>query len=1188
MILAQDDTWKDIWFRCALAGDRDPDAEGFANQILVGFPDEQIALIYQTQDHDSLPPRTHLLVERVFQRFRQWHITENAEPPTRTEIAGAFRLLEAVYEKKGHLLSALDQGRLLGAMGMLCRNHSEDASPQMRKFWQDVGCKALKEAVALGDSIPIGLRRHLHWLTADTLIGAVRDDGAIRSSVNEKEVLMHLIEACRGRVSDATRGLYFSCISRLFTMSEGCRMQFCRELIAELRRAWTSLRAASLKREAKTEFVTLPFDELRVRCAEMLDWHAEDRFAVCTLLAWYEYRRAIEDRSRVQLSRVYSFEAAALRDHLSPHRITRATEPDVEIHSVKNLLRTAEGMRRVTISELPSASVANIGNQQAMNLIAKGHVRGAVKLLIEESEDSRCSLRRGLCRLKTAELWGDADDARMEREIIARVLRVHSSDEQRNDAIVRAEAYRLWARNAANSDCPDEVEDLILRAQESAGASASPHVAFIVERYRVIHSLETGTPLLDWAFMGQLTWASCLWNESKWIEGDYAANLQGFSRRTQHANRPDDTGPRAFKRWVHDLGSSPRPDDVLELTRVAFDVRLGELLGPWVSGLVNLYLGWVLSHRFPNGLRSQAFAPMDSNISNLVEMVVTRLRGGRQNDHRERLAMVLCQWLCYRGGHNEMRLPVHGCRSLVIPAVECAIAIARNRIARMRTEAQKNACRKRLRLIVATASEAGLLPLLQGKLTGILNDCKTNNADPWYLENASGEVPEDFDDTSAVAVNADDESEGLTHQHSNAHSSAAVLPHKRAVLSYFFPGSHDNKNDNGAFAVLRLNDANDGNDPLVTAEHCGSGTGTEPFAKPFAVVSKGAMELIFELPSAHEVIRTFRKTVKQAVRLYRSSLPGAQAEDAAMADNQEVSLPRLMSDLKRPLTPAARSMGNTDELNQKLDAAEGILAALGAALLPEALLHSLKGIEHLHIVPDGRLFLLPLHALPVSTNGTTLLDLGFAVSYKPRADYCPVISGEPPPRQQFICANIEDTGFAMGVGFKTWAASLGPRNAWSVQTCADDRLREISKTGRSVVVAHGHARSGQELLSRIALKDGQCITALDVNLSRYDYRRSQIFLFSCHSMPQRASIARELLGLGGTFLSRGVACVAASIWECEVDDVAALAAAICAAPPELQSVPQVWCETLRALGSVSSSPLEKFSRVGCFMLYMGD
>jgi hypothetical protein len=1173
MTLTEDTFWNDVWFRCGMAGDPDPDDPGFAEQKVVGFPENQIADIYQTLDHDSLPPRTLLLVERIFQRFRTADVASADNLPTKREIAGAFRLLRTVYESRGHLLSALDRGRLLGAMGMLCRNHGEESSPQMRRFWQNAGIAALNEAVSLGDSIPAGLHRHLHWLTADTLIGAVRDNGAIRSTDDEKAILGHLIEACRGLVSDATRGLYFSCISRLFTLTEHSRILFCETLLPELRRAWTSLRAASLKNDfsALEAYRTLPYDGLKERLVDLLVWHVEDRFAVCTLLAWFEYRHALHDQSRIAQSKVYAFEAAALREHLNAARITRAAEPGVEIHSVRSLLRTAEEMRRVKISTLPNASVASVGCLEAMQCIGNGRVRAAVKVLLDESESADCSrLQRGLLRLKTAELWGDADDAAREREIIQRVLHVHHSDEHRDDAIIRAEAFRLWARNAANSECRDEVDALFLSAQQSAGAAAAPHVAFIVERYRVIQSLESGTPLSDLEFMGQLAWSSCLWNEPGWIEGSYGASLQGFGRRKEHAQRPDATGPRAFKRRVHDLGACPRnPDErrayykkILDLCDEAFTIELGELPGPWVSGLVNLYLGWVLG--LPQHLRNEAFAAMDQSVTRLVSMVTHDLRPGRQDDHRERLAMVLCQWVMYRGTWNFLRLNPDRCKRLVFPAVESAISIARARIARMAKDVQKNPCRKRLRHIMATAAQTGLLSLLKGQLTSILNDCKTNNADPWYLEAAPEPDSTEFDDTAAISIGAAESDEVASCAGGSVRRQS-----RRAVLTYFLPRDYKTiTNDAGAFAVLRK-----------FYRH--GGTDDERRAEP-----GDASEEVFVLSSAHDAIKTFRKTLKQAVKLYRELLPGAQPQDATENGNQEVSLPRLISDLKLPLTPMAR-LGNSDELNQKLDALEGLLTELGAALLPRELLESLTGVEHLDVVPDGRLFLLPLHALPIEERGNTLLDMGFSVSYKPRADYRPSATRDTNNETCVVLANTTDKGFNRGARYKAWTSSLGARNRWGVEMCADDRLRVIGEARRSVIVAHGHAYAGQELLSRIALKDGQCIAALDVATSRRDFRGSQIFLFSCHSMPQKASIARELLGLGGTLLSKGVACVAASIWECEVDDVAALAARICDAPFETEAVTKEWCDGLRAIGGECKSALQRFARIGCFMLYTG-
>ena len=216
--LTKDSTWDEIWSRCEDAGAKQDEQGKMAHWRISGFPDEQIAIIYQTADDSAMLPRTHFLVQKVFERFGPPKLppmsaenesleesntpafqaqndettdvpsedpvpgapTEEKPSPTESEIDGAFQLLTAIFEKKGDIMSKIDRARLLGAIALVCRSYGEETNRdsktwrQMRAWSQQTGAQALRDALALSAAIPLSLSRHLHWLMADTLIGAVK------------------------------------------------------------------------------------------------------------------------------------------------------------------------------------------------------------------------------------------------------------------------------------------------------------------------------------------------------------------------------------------------------------------------------------------------------------------------------------------------------------------------------------------------------------------------------------------------------------------------------------------------------------------------------------------------------------------------------------------------------------------------------------------------------------------------------------------------------------------------------------------------------------------------------------------------------------------------------------------------------------------------------------------------------
>lgn len=1199
--LEQDAFWEALWRVCALAGQTDPTKPQLTNTTVVGFPGEQIDFIYQSADSDHLGPRTQVLVERVSDCFSPR--VNGGIQHDHTEITGVLRLLAAVYDQRKDSLSALDRARLLGVMGMLCRNYTGPGNAQLGLFWQNKGIEYLKRAAELGDNLPAGLQRHLNWLTADTLIGKVGTHGHVLGYRDEQKIVHYLVRACQGDPLEATEGLYFSCISRLFTLCDEARIDFASQMLGDLRRAWCVLSAASIKkdREAqeaeemvaaeapagnldvavlspKEKFVRLPIEQLWPMLPDLLEWHAEDRFAVCTLLSWYAQRRGWHYEAHV-----YGYEAAKLLNKLDKSRLYRPAEPSVIIHHVRQLLSVAERMKEIHRPEIPlETSVRHSLPQDAVPFIQEGDVEGAIRVLEDVGRQTRFSVQRDMYRLRISELLGDADNARQEKKGVLRVLEDLEREEHtpRYAAMVRAEAFRLLARNSAYCNAPQDLDGWLARNHEAVGESASPLLACFANRSLYGLRMDSDVRLADRPIQGQFIWLSILWDSTTWIDGRYQCNVDKFRRPIPDEARSAGVGPRAFSAEVGYLAAhQASPAEVLALVEQGCAMDPGRLLVPWAIGLTNLFGRVRNLYRKYGPMRSKAYGHLNKKAEFLSWLVDRGLKFARATEVRERLAMVLCAWLESMKTYGKGIAPnmfATG-EQLVCKSMRTAFSLTTTRIALAAScsRSRQNAFRRRLRTLLLSLAETGCLDWFRRDLNGYVDQCKTNDAEVAQFNPPSESEVEDFENFALIAPGQAELDRPATLAGSRGADDAPAILNcfapggdpdvarsededgiqGRALLNYFLPGYSGGRGEQAAFVVLKRRRAGRADSP----------------------------DEIIPLSDLHEALRSYRNCLFNAWKCHRSSLGLPSTKEDKLTN-----IPRLLSDLEGVLDPAARdpfSGNNGLKLNQCIDALQQSLVRLGQALLPPPLRARLAKLRQLVVVPDGRLFMIPIHAIPYDASGRTLLDDKINVSYRPRSDYGKAWRSAPARKGLYACVNTEDPDFAGAEGIEALTRALGAGNSWSELCSPDETLRQVANAGVSIIMVHGHSVRKHELASRIALKAGRCLTTLDILQSRQDFKGSSVFLFACNSTPQRTAIGRDLLGPAGAFLTSGVGCVSASIWKCRINDALVIARHLHLDQPRVKDASKVWSKGLQELSATIHCPLERFVRLGCFMLY---
>jgi hypothetical protein len=1173
--------WKDLWDHCHLAGDPSLGVTGGiqlgdAQTTIVGFPDKQVDAIFQGQDSGRLPIRARKLVQEVYLKFSTERM--KGEPCAISQIAGAFRLLEAVHNTKAKFLSPTDRASLLGAMGMLCRNHGEEQDWKVRLYWDATGLEHLNQAIAEGESIPRPLLRHLQWLAADTRLGAVLESGSIGDETRTDAVLNLLVAACRGDSLTAPRGLYFSCISRLFTLSPEAILKFYRELKPDLHRAWATLSPASMKKEFEEgqvppvvcglPFVTgektvqvmaaykeLPINDLMQCIPEMLDWHVEDRFAVCILLNYVSHQAGRNGESKV-----FGWEAINLRPKIANERIYRPQQPGeiaqpTLIHHVRKMLNFADYLATI-LTVKPSlagvdASLSRTGTDQAMRFVEQGNLHKAERCLEADAQNApdAFSIKKHLSRLKVAEFYGEANNAREERVRIKKVLDDNLRENNRYDSIVRAEAYRILARNIANSRLQqgfDSADRYLALAQQEVGAAASPLLICLLQRYFFLYRNDVGEPISLRSTQGLCAWLAWLWGASEFVDGDKAGNLDKYRRHFDEDKRPDQTGPRAFDRKMNSIKDLEAIDffpAVPALVDEAFSMNIGQFYFSWASGLCKLFsrLDTLTTQNLKNHQFKQiancAWRKMTDSVEWVVGIQTEMMSKGRALEKQRQLAEVFCLWF-----KNYERAVAHNPEDLawatgmISPAIKLALNICKDRIDSSNSRNRRNHFRLGLRKLIGRLPQRVLEEIFPGDWSKILDDCKSNDADTeWYLREASVNVfsveTSQFESVFASAFERDT----LEFIPPSADNKDALVQ-GHAVVNYFLPALANNQGNHGAFCTLQGK----------TTEH------------------------IIALTNGGELLRKFRKASKSAYEMI-----GSSCDEPSEANLPEMSIPRLLSELRPAICD---NFGMTSQLNGKLSVMRALLIELGQELIPQEVQDAaISGnINSLTIVPDGRLFLLPLHLMPFNETGQTLLDLIPEISIKPKASYQVGRTNTPIP--------VKDIPGWIDPAFKL---RLEGENRWDTPMSGPQVLAEIERAGQGRFFVHGYPNPSDEMSSRLSLKDGLGLTVADVIASKQSFENCQIYIFACNSAPQRTASARDLLGLAGAFLTRGVGCVSSSVWACGSQDAAKILTKLDRDRPLLEDSTMAWCDSLREASKGIDDPLERFLRFGCFQLFSG-
>jgi CHAT domain-containing protein len=212
------------------------------------------------------------------------------------------------------------------------------------------------------------------------------------------------------------------------------------------------------------------------------------------------------------------------------------------------------------------------------------------------------------------------------------------------------------------------------------------------------------------------------------------------------------------------------------------------------------------------------------------------------------------------------------------------------------------------------------------------------------------------------------------------------------------------------------------------------------------------------------------------------------------------------------------------------------------------------GVERVVLIPQGQLFLLPLHACPLDGGESRVMDR-YAVGYAPAGGVLARLAGEgeaPRPARALLVANpTGDLAHTPSEALAVAGELAGVTTLWEREAT----VAHVTGVAREAGVIHfsGHGRydwlapeqSGLVLrdpaVRRVNPRTGEGTDLFTVAQMRRGLRLSGtrlVTLSACETglVEMRRGLADEYIGLPGVLLEAGARAVVASLWA--VDDLA--------------------------------------------------
>ena len=261
----------------------------------------------------------------------------------------------------------------------------------------------------------------------------------------------------------------------------------------------------------------------------------------------------------------------------------------------------------------------------------------------------------------------------------------------------------------------------------------------------------------------------------------------------------------------------------------------------------------------------------------------------------------------------------------------------------------------------------------------------------------------------------------------------------------------------------------------------------------------------------------------------------------------------------------------TDEHEARL---ARLLVHFGQCVFTRKLWEHLRGFEHLTLIPDQHLRRYPIHLIP-NENGKTLL-MEHSVGFLPISTY-PFRSA---PTQNAVFGCFDPVFPESTVVLNQWLGN--GLNAWDHNFPPADILKRVAQASEAVFFVHGNPCSVNPLANRLALKDGNRLTAMDVLASSERFDDTHVLLMACSSGWVDVKGTRHALGLVPAFLRRQARAVTGSLWPCRSTDASDLAVQLLSAKADGMTPTQAFSGFIRECVE-GKSLVEAFFRYGCFV-----
>lgn len=297
-----------------------------------------------------------------------------------------------------------------------------------------------------------------------------------------------------------------------------------------------------------------------------------------------------------------------------------------------------------------------------------------------------------------------------------------------------------------------------------------------------------------------------------------------------------------------------------------------------------------------------------------------------------------------------------------------------------------------------------------------------------------------------------------------------------------------------------------------------------------------------DLPAAHQLLPADGQTALAAFCITAHGSQGYLLGPSPARSVQVVDVPGFrQADLDRLLFGAGD--GWVDGLRSRAvevwqSTIDRVLGELGAALLKPVLAAVPREVERLILLPSGGLFLLPLHAAPLS-EAERVCDR-YEVSYAPSLEILADCQRKAPKRDGqglYLAVNpTDDPGlaFAQAEGSGIEALFAGRQIERQAGNAATRAAVMAGAAGKAYLhfACHGSYNWQTPTDSGLRLADG-ALTLADLKAGSVDLSAARVVTLSaCETglTDVLTGSAEEYVGLPAGFLLAGVPCVVSSLW----------------------------------------------------------